>query len=313
MSYLTSTTLISSIKRRGSIPTNQRTFTNDDFLALANEELAMGLVPLILSMQEEYFVYSEDIELVASQSSYPIPYRAVGGKLRDLFYKDSNDNLFEMSRISPEEKVTFQDNSDNSSFKYFYMEGNNIVLSPSVGSSPVGSLVTTYYLRPNSLVTSDEIGTITLISEGATTTTYTLDNMPDDFSPTAEYDINQTKSGHKIRVFDVVPTAISVANSTITFDNDDLPSDIVLGDHIGLAGECFVPQIPSDLHSILAQRVTQRCLEAMGDSAGLTAATAKLQEMETRSAPLIDARVEGAPLKIINRKGLLRNSRLRRW
>lgn len=310
--YLTSTTLISSVKRRASIPENQSTFTTDDFLALANEEIDLGLVPLILSMQEEYFVYPDEIDLVASTSKYPIPYRAIGGKLRDLFYQDTNGNLFEMSRISPENKATFQENPDsNTYFKYFYLEGNNIVLAPSVGSSPVGKLVPTYYLRPNNLVQADEVATITEIAVGATTTTYTVAEVPSDWSTSTPLDINQTKSGHKIRCFDLTPTAVTATE--ITFTTADLTSDIIVGDHIALAGECFVPQIPSDLHSVLSQRVAQRCLEALGDQAGLQAASVKLQEMESRSADLINNRVEGAPMKVTNRKGLLRNSRLRRW
>jgi hypothetical protein len=314
MAYLTSTTLVANVKRRASIPENQATFTTDDFLALANDEIDIGIVPLILSMQEEYFVHPETVALVASTSRYAIPYRAIGGKLRDLFYQDTNGNLFEMSRIAPEDKVSFQENPDsNTYFKYFYLEGNNVVISPNVGSSPVGSLVFTYYLRPNNLVDEDRIGVITAISVGASTTTYTLSQMPDHFSASELMDINQTKSGHKIRVFDILPSSINSGTKQIVFSNSDLPTDVALGDHIAIAGECFVPQIPSDLHNVLAQRVAQRCLESMGDQAGLQAATAKLAEMELKSSTLIDNRVEGAPMKVTNRKGLLRNSRLRRW
>lgn len=314
MAYLTSTTLIESVKRRASIPEDQATFTSEDFLALANEEIDNALVPLILSMQEEYFVYPETVALVASTSRYAIPYRAIGGKLRDLFYQDTNGQLHEMSRIAPEEKVTFQENPDsNTYFKYFYVEGNNVVLAPTVGSSPVGSLVFTYYLRPNDLVEADEVAFITDIDTSGDNTIYTVTQVPEDFSASTEMDVNQTKSGHKIRVFDLSPVAVNSGTNQITFLTADLPTDIIVGDHIALAGQCFIPQIPSDLHSILAQRVAQRCLESMGDAAGLQAASVKLQEMETRSSTLIDNRVEGAPLKITNRKGLLRNSRLRRW
>ncbi len=314
MAYLTSTTLISSVKRRASIPENQSTFTENDFLALANEEVQIGMIPLILSMQEEYYVYPSEITLVADTARYPVPYRAIGGKLRDLYYQDSSGNLIEMSRINPEDKATYQSNPDsNTYFRYFYMEGNNIVMVPGVGSSPTGTLVAAIYLRPNDLVIQDEVGIITAVNTSGANTIYTLDNIPDDFATTAEFDINQTKSGHKIRSFDLTASAINTSTKEITFTTADLTTDIVVGDHIGLAGQCFVPQIPTDLHSVLAQRIAQRCLEALGDQAGLAASTAKLTEMESRSSVLIDNRVEGAPLKIVNRKGLLRSSRLRRW
>lgn len=310
MSYLTSTTLITSIERRAQLPENQVTFTDQDFLDIANEEIDNSLVPYILSMQEEYFVYPETITLVANTSSYAIPYRAVGGKLRDLFYQDTNGNLIEMSRISPEDKVDYQYEA-NGIYKYFYIQGNNIVLAPSVGASVVGSLVVTYYLRPNDLVPADEVATITSISTSGSNTIYTIDALPDAFSSSQQFDINQTKSGHKIRVFDL--SAVSMSTTNMTFLTANLSSDIVVGDHIGLAGQCFVPQIPSDLHPMLAQRTAQACLEAMGDQAGLQAATVKADKMEQKAIQLIDNRVEGAPLKISNNKGLLRRSRLRRW
>jgi hypothetical protein len=60
---------------------------------------------------------------------------------------------------------------------------------------------------------------------------------------------------------------------------------------------------------MLAQRVTMRCLEALGDQAGLTLAAAKLLEMEQKTGSLIDSRVEGAPLKVAPKNTFLRRGR----
>jgi hypothetical protein len=58
----------------------------------------------------------------------------------------------------------------------------------------------------------------------------------------------------------------------------------------------------------LAQRVAVACLEALGDEQGLMAAQRRLEMMEKSSNDLIDNRVEGAPEKITNRHGTLREA-----
>ena len=309
VSYLTSSTLISSIKRRALIPSNQKTFQDADFLALANEEIDLGLVPSILTYHEEYFVYEGKVDIEANISSYAIPYRAIGGKFRDLAYEDAAGNLQKMTRIAPEERVNFQ-NGNGIEANAYYIKGNEVVLVPSVGATPSGKLVFLYYLRPNDLVDEDRVSTVSSIDTN--TGIITVDNVPDNITVGSKIDFLQAKSGHKTRSFDITVTGADATGGTITVDVSDLPSDLVAGDHIASAGECMIPQIPSDLHSVLAQRVAARCLEALGDTQGLTNANTKLQEMELKTGSLIDNRSEGNPQKITNNNSLLRQRR-RGW
>lgn len=315
--YYETNTLIEAVKRKATLPTNQSTFSNADFLAFANEELRGSIVPTIISLHEEYYVYVDTVSLEANKSSYSIPYRASGGKIRDLFYRDTNGNLNEMTRISPDNKALYQQTTNSGSFLFYYIEGNNIVITPSIGATVSGSLVFTYYMRPSDIVEESRVGEITAISVNsiAGTTTYTLDAVPSVFSLSVDYDLLQARPGHKIRKIDINASAIDTTNKTITFDTDDVDSETEVGDHVALAGECIIPQCPSDLHPLLAQRVATRCLEALGDTQGLTNANTKLQEMEMKSVVLIDNRAEGSPAKVTNHRGLLSSSisRRRRW
>jgi hypothetical protein len=163
--YLTSSTLIETVKREAMIPTSQSTFTATDFLAMANQEMRIGLVPSIMQYHQEYYVRdSMPIKIVPNQSAYPIPYRAIGGKFRECFYLDSNNNLMSMSRISPDDRPFYQDSSYQNRFIYFYLQGNDIVLVPDVGANPTGSLIFSFYMRPNELVDESRVGTIKSIS-----------------------------------------------------------------------------------------------------------------------------------------------------
>jgi hypothetical protein len=324
--YLTSSTLIETVKREGMIPTSQSTFTDNDFLAIANQEIRISVVPSVMQYHEEYFVRdSEDIDLVADQSAYAIPYRAIGGKFRALFFKDSSGNLRSMTRISPEDRPIFQDSQENN-YVYFYIRGNEVVLLPEVGSNPSGSLVFSYYLRPNDLVDEDRTAMITSISEGASTTVFTVDSIPQNlssfvqngisltgFTTSTKYDILQTKPGHKTIVMDISPSAIDTTSKTLTFSNDDLDDSIAVGDVICFAGECIIPQIPTDLHDVLVQRVVLKCFSALGDAQGVQITSARIAEMEKNTGILVDNRSEGNPIKINNQKGTLRSAKFKYW
>lgn len=312
--YYTSNSLIEAIKRKAMIPENQNTFYDEDFLAFANEELKTSIVPAVLSFNEEFYVYPAEIELEANVSKYEIPYRAIGTKLRDLFFKDTNDNLVEMTRISPDDKAIYQQSAVATNYIFYYIEGNSIIITPNVGPTVTGSLLFTFYIRPNDLVDEDRIAIIQSISidSGAGTTTYTVDSVPTGFSTSTKLDLLQAKPGHKIREYDVTPTVVNSTTNIITFTTTDIEDEPEVGDHISFAGECIIPQCPADLHPLLAQRVVSRCLEALGDTQGLTNANVKLQEMETKSISLIDNRVTGSPMKVANNRGLLQTSRMRR-
>lgn len=151
--WMTSRDLIASVKRRMAMPVSQLTFTETEILQFASEELMLASVPEVLSFHEDYFVHVVEVPLETDKVRYEIPNRAIGMKMRDLFFKDAEDNLYEMSRISSEDKAFWQGtyNPDNYLHKY-YIEGNDIVITPTSLSSPSGSLMFYIFLRPNQLV-----------------------------------------------------------------------------------------------------------------------------------------------------------------
>jgi hypothetical protein len=106
--------------------------------------------------------------------------------------------------------------------------------------------------------------------------------------------------------------SINTSTKVVNINPDYIPKDLEVGDFMPLAGETPIPNVPTELHMVLAQRVAQRVLEALGDSEGLNNATAKVAEMEMKLTSMMDNRVEGAPRKIVNRAlmtGVARNRR----
>lgn len=173
--YYTSDDLIEAIKRKISLPISQNTFDEDDILRFANEEMYISQVPSVLMYHEEYFVHPVTVSLATDTSRYAIPYRAIGGKMRDLMFQDTNGNLFDMARINPDDKSAYQNGAQsNNSLHKYYIEGNEIVLVPTVTGTPTGSLVFYIYLRPNQLVQNSRAATCSAISSASSSTKYNL-------------------------------------------------------------------------------------------------------------------------------------------
>lgn len=307
--FFTSTQLLASIKRRAMIPASQVTFTDQDFLDFATEEMNMGIVPTVIQLHEDYYLYEVLIPLVDGQTKYQIPYRAIGNKVRDIALVDPNNNYSTMARIGIGDISGW--NYSNNVYAY-YISSNEICLVPQNSNSAYGgsSLSISFYLRPNSLVPNTEVAIISGIDR--TTGVVTVSNLPQTFSVNESMDFIQYRSPHKILRYDLVPTDVNTLASTVTFNLADIPDELVVGDNISLATQTCIPQIPSDMHVMLAVRVATRLLEAIGDTEGLQNANQKLAELVNNTSVLINDRVEDAPRKIKNRFSTLRSGLVRR-
>lgn len=307
--YFTTTDLLASIKRRASIPSSQNLFTDEDLLAFANEEMDIGLVPSVMRLHEDYLLYKQEIPFEMGVKSYELPERAIGNKLRDIYFRTPDGNRLETTRINVEDISNYNGVYYNNRLFTYYIFNNTVELLPNQ-TPGTGTLEFLYYIRPNRLVKTDRTAKIKSIDR--TTGVITLDTIPNVFNISELYDLISSKSPHKTLLIDLSITNINTTFKTITVDPASIPTTLRNGDFVNLAKESSIPQVPSDLHAVLAHRVSMRCLEAMSDTEGLQAATAKLQDMEERTGNLIDNRVEGSPLKVVNRNGILRNGLLRR-
>lgn len=293
MAY-TTTELLASLKRRALIPTSQSTYAVADFLALADDEIQSRVVPLVLSAREEYYDYDSDSTLSASTTTYAIPSRAVGGKLRNVAVLDSaGAALYNPPRIQPEQLPLV-----SSVATCFYVKGNSIVFpnAPTQGST----LRLTHYIRPNRLVATSAAARITAINTGTKVLTLSS-SIPSTFTTSVTYDLIQAQPGFSHLGIDL---AVSAASGTSMTFSATLPTNLVVGDWVALAQESPIPQIPADLHPLLAQGVACRVLEGLGDREGLEAATAELTRMEKSALLLVDDRTEGSPQRVVNRNSV---------
>lgn len=308
----TASVFIDGVKRRASIPENQATFTADDFLAFADEEMLLGIVPSIMSLHEDYFLFEIEVPLESGKNEYEIPSRAAGNKLRDVQYKPNANTFIEMSRIGIGDRFYFSDGM-LSDLKHYYVKNNKIVISPALYTTSTGTLCMVFYIKPSQMVLEEQIGIIQGINDlNNGKTEIVLNALPDGFSTSVLYDVYKAQSPSTILAIDMEPVTINTLAKSVTFNTEDIPAELRVGDHLAQAGESTIPQIPNEFHPMLEQMVACRILESLGDTQGLQNALIKLKQMETAGGTLIDNRVEDSPQKITNRHSILRSGLTRR-
>lgn len=315
--YFSAEDLIESVKRRASIPNSEDLLTDDDILRFANEEMDMEMCPLITMKHEDYFLVRELIQIDLTNNRYPIPYRAMGAKIRELAYQPdlSNPNdLREMRRISPNDLAATSNRTSTS--RHFYFEGENIVLWGRNEALISGYLVVFYFMRPNSLVTFDKVAEIKSFDLAAGT--FVVDKIPTEFKIGAKIDFIRSQAPNKILEYDITIRDIDATNNIITFDPNDYAAQPHMGnamtqvaadDQICLAGETNLINIPAELHVMLAQMTAARILDAIGDKENLAQANDKLLRMESNAQAFLDNRDEGSPYKVRPRNSLLKRRR----
>lgn len=288
--------LIRAAKRRGFIPTAQGAYTNADFLAAADEEIRSYILPLIRRTQEDYSLQQQDYT-VTQGAQYRIPYRAVMSTLRGVYPLDAQGNIIPCPRVDPDDLADVAWG--------LYILGNVVFLLNSTGWANPAKLRALYFIRPSSLVLASGAAQVTDFD--ADTKTITISTPPAGYAGNTSWDIVRGRPGFELLGFDL-PGAL--LGSTLTMGGP-LPSDLALGDWVCLPEQTPIPQIPAELHPLLAERVAAAFLRSQGDKEGYAASKAEQSRLEADALVLLSQRIGGEVRKVINRGGLFR--RQRRW
>lgn len=292
----TTTELLAAIKRHAMIPTSQSTFTASDLLAFADNEINNFLLPKLISAREDFYLTETGAtqSITANQRTYPIPYRAVGMMVKDVIRIDSAGSLYSLSLIEYD-LLAERDISSTGTPGGFHFENNKIALIPTPGAT-TGSLKTPYFIRPSKLIETSDAVQITVIDTG--TNTVTVSAVPATMTTSTPLDLIRQKGGFECLAIDQTPSAVT--GTTIQFSS--LPSDLAVGDWIALAEKSPIPQIPAELHDLLALRVARRVLMSLGDANALKMVDKMLDETQGETLKLTEPRAQGEARKIITRR-----------
>jgi len=289
----TTTELLASVKRRANIPSASGVFGDAELLTMANEELRTYIVPLVLKHREDYWLAS-DIQTLTSSTSYPIPPRAVGGKLAELSVLDATGvHEYNLPRVSASD---LQEASSG-----FYMDGMGVRLFLPNGQTPTilgTTLRMRYYVRPGVLIATTSAAVVSSISGWPAITlsggyaTLTTPGTYDCVGLASPFAMKTTFTG-------------SITGATLTATTGDA-ARFAVGDWICNTDTSPVVQAPVEFHDLLAQKVAIKVLESKGMTEKLGSAREELGRMETDASNLITPRVDGEPKRVVARGGLFR-------
>jgi hypothetical protein len=304
MSYFVEA-LLESIKSRSLAPISQSTFDDAKLIVMATEEMKLGLVADLIGIREDFFLAEESSALIGSVPNYPIPSRAIGNSLKDVFYvKTGSTAKKPLIRVDQERSQFYSATGEPE--KYYFL-GDEIVLLPTPASAS-GSLTFVFPSNPNDLAATTDCTKITSIATVTTTTTFTVNTDLTASLVVGDYvDFLSVKSPFKLWAYRKAITAIT--STTIAVLNADVINEAstvepIVGDYICPTGTANIPQIPVSHHSILAQMVVVRLMESLGDLNKLGSAKSTLAEMRSNGLKLIKNRVENSPEKITGRNQL---------
>lgn len=237
-----------------ALSSNQAGLVSADFLSFANLVI-MVLTSELLAAREEFLIYSESIPIPAGASSVRIPYRAVNGELRHLWYEDGTGNRTRLWAQAIEDMENYQTTSTGAPTG-FYIMGNQVVLLPTPNGT--GSLVVAYPFRPSQLVDASTTQSITVTGSMSVT----VPNIPINFVSGGLFDIIDHTSGNGIVYYDLVGT---ITGNTITFPI--VIPNVSVGNYIAQAGQSPVPMIPEEGHGLLLETTVMRLEMIRGNAA----------------------------------------------
>lgn len=305
----TTTDLLADVRRRAMLPSSASLGTQDsDILLHADNEMASRMVPLVTSVNEEFYVQTIDVATTSAQS-YRIPNRSAGGKLRDVTYIQGATQI-PLARIEPERLHEFSLNAAGVPVGFYLEAGSvNLVPKPSGG----GILRMRYYVRPGSFTnTSSQWGFINAApTYNGNVVTLSLGS---GYFPVNgfEYDVIAYRPPFEYLLLNGVASASGAGTVTLTVSSPTTPApnlspNIASGDYLVQRDVSPLMQLPVELHSLLAQRVVCAVMESLGYAERLAMAEDTYARMEASALKLLTPRVDGAPRKMRGIMGLGRN------
>jgi hypothetical protein len=287
----TTTGLIANCKRRGFLPSGSG-LSSSDILQVLTEQLRNYVTSFLKSLREEYIIASLEVDVTAGVVD--APERAVGAAFRTVKWVMSDGTYLPLSRIEPENSNNPPSNGADVPAGYT-LQGNQLLLVP---STVTGTAIVSYQQRPGQLVLPSDCGRVTAIDTG--TKTLTFSELPSDFVDSELYDIISGRPNFAARQLDASVDSVTSTQMVFTFD---LPEGLLVGDYVCIAGETCIPQLPVELHDLVAQAAAAKIASSKG-SARAGEIKDALKELREELTVLLSPRDDGAARPIISRSRL---------
>jgi hypothetical protein len=285
---MNTTQLISSIKRKTSMPTSQGLWTDSRIVESINEELQISMVPLMMRIQEDHFTAYEAYATFTRE--IPIPPKAIGSKIKSIgFYTEGY-----LSRPIPRMD---EENSFLNRNLGFVFEKYSIKFMFDQFPQTNQEIRVYYYKRPNSLAEGALVTNIDSVDP--LTNTIVVTSATSWMVAGAKIDVQSIANPFSMVAEDI--TIVSITGTSLVLSSVE---GLTAGDSVAEAGYCFYPNVPVELHSLLAQRVAVKVLEANGSQQEMAAAQGIYNQMEKDAIYILTPRADGTTAKFTPGRGI---------
>lgn len=301
--------LISGAKLRTMAPDNQFRFTDAEYLRLMDDELQTVLVPLIMSVRENYYLknssytiqvtsvagFGEDeFGLLPFGSPTPISTsdlleRAIGLITKDIWWMDQGGNV-----LGQVPQLSFKDISSTDPVSGYYFESSKIIFYPAqnFNNQPIK---VHWFRKPNTLTASENCARVVFVNTG--NSTIQVDAVPAGWAIGTKIDILRGKQG-----FDSILDSVMITGVSGTVLTLDAISDVITsGDYVCPEGYACVAQIPVNAYPLLEQLGAIKILESLGDSVGMKNAMAQYERLQQGFTGVISNRSQSNLRKVVGR------------
>lgn len=284
-----------------------------DILRIADLEMGSRVVPLVLSINQEYGVITVDVPVVVGQQQYRMPDGAVANKLRDVRFVQNGIQL-PLPKIEIEQLGTWTVGY-NGFPTGFYLESGSINLVPA--PSVAGALRIRYYTSHTGFsywdgVATPLVGTVTAVSGYSTTV-----RQNDTITVTSESTFtNGQILGGNVNIIaarspydylaiqgyltSISPFSIAVDTANIRGPTPNMSPNVRIGDILvrgDLGGMPVIP-LPEEAYPLLVTRTAIALLAQVGDLERINMLEAVYARQEKDFLKLFSPRVDGAPAKV---------------
>jgi len=265
------------------------------------------IVPIIDSLNQEFFVTRTITPIIAGTTSYPIPQRALARKLREVKIVGPSGGRSDFPKIAVEREQFYR--ASGTPFGWYFMaDGIEIVPVPSASGY---SLQLWWFIPPGKLIPTTEAAQVQSVVYGPLTDDVTVVALPTNIVAGSVIDFIQGVPGNGYISLD--KTVQSILGLTLSFNLGDVPTTLQPGDIISLSGTSPVLQIPDQAEPYLVTLTAMEVLQAIGDFEGRDNLK-EMRDAEDRNLKmLLEPRVEGEATPIINDYGFVGGPRRGLW
>lgn len=283
------------------LPTTATLFSTNNIISLLDNEMRAEIIPLVKTLNEEFWVVNYDQNIVLNQTAYQLPYRAAASALRDIVLVDQNNNEIKLVRYEPED-IKFPMIPYGSPYfpLGYYLKDNAIVFFPGqVAQYTSYTLRMKYERRPNNLTSNQNCGQITAIDVGDSEVTVNF--VPSSWTAnTTTVDLINNIPPFNSWEDDVSITDINGLVLTLS----SIPDDLAVGNWVAQSMTTPIPQIPYEGFPVLTQCGVLKCVSALNDSSAIQRAEKELESKKVNFRSMMTPRVEGTPKILSGSEGV---------